>query len=435
MNVLVIGSGGREHALVWKIRQSPLLKKLYCAPGNPGIESLAQCSPVSSSDLSGLFRFAQEKKVDLTVVGPEQPLAEGIVDLFLGHGLKIFGPTKRAAQLEWSKAFAKDFMQRHGIPTARYQTFTVVERTKAVDYLHATEYPLVLKADGLAAGKGVVICNDQGSALASLHQMMDEKAFGPSNDTVVIEEFMTGEDASVFAISDGTNYVTLAPAQDHKRVFDDDQGKNTGGMGAYAPAPVVTPEVLANVKRTIVEPTLAGMTEEGRSYKGCLYVGLMITAAGPKVVEYNCRFGDPESQVVLPLFKGDLLELMDAASQGSIAMTTWSSSLQQGSAVCVVLSSRGYPDKYQTGGRISGLENLSDLDGVVAFHAGTMSNGDAVVTAGGRVLGVTAISDAADLGRTITAAYKGVQRISFDGMHYRRDIGRKALVRYAPSVA
>jgi phosphoribosylamine--glycine ligase len=433
MNVLVIGSGGREHALVWKIKQSPLLKKLYCVPGNPGIEVLAQCSQVSSSDLTGLLRFAQEKKVDLTVVGPEQPLAEGIVDLFVDHGLKIFGPTKRAAQLEWSKAFAKDFMQRHGIPTARYQTFTAAERTKAVDYLYASEYPVVLKADGLAAGKGVVICNDRDSALVSLHQIMDGKAFGASNDTVVIEEFMTGEEASVFAICDGRNYVTLAPAQDHKRVFDDDQGKNTGGMGAYAPAPVVTSEGLEYVKGTIIEPTLAGMAQEGRSYKGCLYVGLMMTEKGPKVVEYNSRLGDPETQVVLPLYRGDIVELMLASCEGTIASLNPSGkNLVDGSAVCVVLASAGYPDKYPTGKEIRGLQDLPER--VVAFHAGTKSNATMVVTAGGRVLGLTAISTTSDIEKTIKMAYDGVDRISFEGMHFRRDIGRKALLQNAPGV-
>jgi phosphoribosylamine--glycine ligase len=433
MNVLVIGSGGREHALVWKIKQSPLLKRLYCVPGNPGIEVLAQCSQVSSSDLNGLLRFAQEKKVDLTVVGPEQPLAEGIVDLFVDHGLKIFGPTKRAAQLEWSKAFAKDFMQRHGIPTARYQTFTAAERTKAVDYLYASEYPVVLKADGLAAGKGVVICNDRDSALVSLHQIMDGKAFGASNDTVVIEEFMTGEEASVFAICDGRNYVTLAPAQDHKRVFDDDQGKNTGGMGAYAPTPVVTSEGLEYVKGTIIEPTLAGMAQEGRSYKGCLYVGLMMTEKGPKVVEYNSRLGDPETQVVLPLYRGDIVELMLASCEGTIASLNPSGkNLVDGSAVCVVLASAGYPDTYPTGKEIRGLQDLPER--VVAFHAGTKSNATMVVTAGGRVLGLTAISTTSDIEKTIKMAYDGVDRISFEGMHFRRDIGRKALLQNAPGV-
>lgn len=433
MNVLVIGSGGREHALVWKIKQSPLLKKLYCVPGNPGIEVLAQCSQVSSSDLNGLLRFAQEKKIDLTVVGPEQPLAEGIVDLFVDHGLKIFGPTKRAAQLEWSKAFAKDFMQRHGIPTARYQTFTTAERTKAVDFLHASGYPVVLKADGLAGGKGVMICNDRDSALVSLHQIMDEKAFGASNDTVVIEEFMTGEEASVFAICDGTNYVTLAAAQDHKRVFDDDQGKNTGGMGAYAPAPVVTSKVLENVKRTIIVPTLAGMAEEGRPYKGCLYVGLMMTEKGPEVVEYNSRLGDPETQVVLPLYRGDIVELMLASCEGTIASLNPSGkNLVDGSAVCVVLASAGYPDTYPTGKQIRGLQDLPER--VVAFHAGTKSNATMVVTAGGRVLGLTAISATSDIEKTIKMAYDGVGRISFEGMHFRRDIGKKALQQNAPGV-
>jgi phosphoribosylamine---glycine ligase len=433
MNVLVVGSGGREHALVWKIKQSPLLKKLYCVPGNPGIEVLAQCSQVSSSDLNGLLRFAQEKKIDLTVVGPEQPLAEGIVDLFVDQGLKIFGPTQRAAQLEWSKAFAKDFMQRHGIPTARYQTFTVAERTKAVDYLYASEYPVVLKADGLAAGKGVMICNDRDSALVSLHQIMDEKAFGASNDTLVIEEFMAGEEASVFAICDGTNYVTLAPAQDHKRVFDDDQGKNTGGMGSYAPAPGVTSEVLERVKHTIIEPTLAGMAEEGRLYKGCLYVGLMMTEEGPKVVEYNSRLGDPETQVVLPLYRGDIVELMLASCEGTItSMKPLGKNVANGSAVCVVLASAGYPDKYSTGKEILGLQDLPE--GVVAFHAGTKSNNRMVVTAGGRVLGVTAISTTSDIEKTIKMAYDGVDRIRFEGVHFRRDIGRKALLQSASGV-
>jgi phosphoribosylamine--glycine ligase len=427
MNVLVIGSGGREHALVWKIRQSPLLERLYCTPGNPGIENLAEPIPVSPSDLNGLLRVAREHNVDLTVVGPEQPLAEGIVDLFQGQGLRIFGPTKRAAQLEWSKSFAKDFMRRHAIPTALHETFTLAERAGAVNHLRAAEYPVVLKADGLAGGKGVVICHDRESALDSLHQMMDEKAFGPSNDTVVIEEFMTGQEASLFAICDGVNYTTLAPARDYKRVFDDDKGKNTGGMGAYAPAPVVTTDVLDIVKRTIIVPTLFGMAEEGRPYRGCLYVGLMITPTGPKVVEYNCRFGDPETQVVLPLYDGDLLSLMYGVSEGRMDANTPSSPPPRGSAVCVVLVSAGYPDKYDTGMPISGLEDLSGQESVVTFHSGTRSNGGTIVTAGGRVLGVTAISASSDLERTIAAAYDGVQRVSFQGMHYRRDIGRKAV--------
>ncbi len=433
MNILVIGSGGREHAFVWKMKQSLLTGELYCAPGNPGIASLAQCVPLPISDTHGLLRFAQEKKIDLTIVGPEQPLADGIVDLFEEHGLKIFGPTKRAAELEWSKAFAKDFMVRNGIPTAHHQTFALSERDKAAAALETSSYPLVLKADGLAAGKGVVICNDLQVALAALHDMMDEKAFGAASETVVFEEFMTGEEASVFAVCDGTNYVVLAPAQDHKRVYDNDEGKNTGGMGAYAPAPIVTPELLTSVKGTIIEPTLRGMATEGRPYRGCLYVGLMLTADGPKVVEFNSRFGDPETQVVLPLYRGDIVQLMLAACEGTISsMDTSANSVTIGSAVCVVLASAGYPDTYPKGKEIHGLQDLPE--GVVAFHAGTMNVDGKIVTAGGRVLGVTAISAYTDIEKTIRVAYDGVARISFEGMQYRRDIGRKALLSYSQSV-
>ena len=433
MNVLVIGSGGREHALVWKVKQSPLAGRVYCAPGNPGIESLAQCVPIPSSDLSGLLRFAEDQAIDLTIVGPEQPLAEGIVDLFEDHGLKAFGPTKKAAELEWSKAFAKGFMMRNGIPTARYQTFALGERDKAIAALETLSYPLVLKADGLAAGKGVIICNDQVEAFAALHELMDERAFGSSSETVVIEEFMTGEEASVFAICDGADYVTLAPAQDHKRMFDNDQGKNTGGMGAYAPAPVITPELMETIGTGIIEPTLRGMAAEGRPYKGCLYVGLMMTGEGPKVVEYNSRFGDPETQVVLPLYRGDIVELMLASCEGTIAsINPPAKNVANGSAVCVVLASAGYPDKYPMGKEIHGLHDLPD--GVVAFHAGTKTNGKIIVTAGGRVLGVTAISTNANIEETIKMAYDGVGKISFEGMHFRRDIGRKALMQKASGV-
>lgn len=434
MNVLVIGSGGREHALVWKIAQSESVGKIYCAPGNAGIESLVECVPIHPSDLDGLLHFAHDKKVDLTVVGPEQPLANGIVDLFESNNLKIFGPSKRAAELEWSKAFAKDFMRRNGIPTARHQTFSLGDHDRAVVALDMSTYPLVLKADGLAAGKGVMICEDRPTAQTALHLMMDEKAFGTASEIVVVEEFMTGEEASVFAVCDGTDYVTLAPAQDHKRIFDDDRGANTGGMGAYAPAPVVSQQILEEVKHSIIEPTLGGMAAEGRKYKGCLYVGLMITADGPKVVEFNARFGDPETQVVLPLFDGDIVELILAACEGTIAsLQLQNRPHNDGSAVCVVLASSGYPGKYQIGKEIHGLQNLSE--GVVAFHGGTTKMKDAVVTAGGRVLGVTAISPNLDFGTTIAAAYEGVSRISFDGMQFRRDIGRRALLRRTQSVA
>ena len=433
MNALVIGSGGREHALVWKMAQSEHIRGIYCAPGNPGIASLAECVPVSSSDLGGLLRFALNNKVDCTVVGPEQPLAAGIVDLFEEQGLKIFGPSKRAAELEWSKVFAKDFMKRYDIPTASYQTFGLGDHDKAIAALDGTTFPLVLKADGLAAGKGVVVCEDRKSAELTLNEMMEKKTFGIASETVVFEEFMTGEEASVFAICDGDSYVTLPPAQDHKRIFDGDRGGNTGGMGAYAPAPVVTPEVLEEVRHAIIEPTLRGMASEGRRYKGCLYVGLMITAAGPKVVEFNARFGDPETQVVLPLYEGDIMELFLAACEGTIASSISANrNLTEGSAVCVVLASSGYPGKYEVGKKIDGLDNLGE--GVIVFHAGTATKDGATVTAGGRVLGVTAIYAAADFRKTIDMAYAGVSKVSFEGMQYRRDIGKRAVMRSVGSM-
>jgi phosphoribosylamine--glycine ligase len=429
MNVLVIGSGGREHALVWKIRQSPRIRKAYCAPGNPGIGTLAECVPLEAMNLEGLLRFAQEAAIDLTVVGPEQPLAAGIVDAFKEAGLRIFGPTKKAAELEWSKAFAKSFMHRHGIPTAGYRAFTSGQRSEAESMLMSANFPVVLKADGLAAGKGVIVCNDTHQALAALQEMMGTKTFGSASETVVVEEFMRGEEASVFAICDGTRFVTLAPAQDHKRALDDDQGKNTGGMGAYAPAPVVTADVMRNVQTRIIGPTLKGMAVEGRPYHGCLYVGLMVTEDGPKVVEYNSRFGDPETQVVLPLFSGDLVELMLAACDGTLV--EGETRLTSGSAVSVVLASGGYPESYQAGKPIRGLENVPD--GVVVFHAGTRKSDGNLVTAGGRVLDVTAISGENDIEQTIHTAYEAVRRIGFEGMHYRRDIGRKALHRQVQS--
>ncbi|MBX2989561.1 MAG: phosphoribosylamine--glycine ligase [Bacteroidetes bacterium] len=426
MKILVIGSGAREHALVWKIRQSPKVREIFCSPGNPGIGELAECLPMRATALEGLLDFAKRQQIDLTVVGPEQPLADGIVDLFEANGMKAFGPTKRAAELEWSKAFAKEFMERHGIPTARYKKFTASQSAEANDYLSRTTMPVVLKADGLAAGKGVLICSSHEQALASFEEM--KRQFGSAGDTIVVEEFLEGEEASVFAICDGKDFVTLAPAQDHKRVFDGDRGKNTGGMGAYAPAPIVTPDILRDVEERIIKPTLAGMASEGRPYKGCLYVGLMITASGPRVIEYNCRFGDPETQVVLPLFNGDLVELFEATCEGRIE-TLRKDSLSAAyaqSAVCVVLASVGYPDEYPTGIEIDGLDELTGVNNVLVFHAGTKSQGGTLVTAGGRVLGVTALKS--DLAGAIEDAYNAVGKISFAGAHYRRDIGKKAFV-------
>ena len=426
MNVLVIGSGGREHALVWKLAQSGKVDRLFCAPGNPGTSPLATNIPLKADDIGSLRAFAQAEAIDLTVVGPEQPLAAGLVDAFEQAGLRVFGPTKRAAELEWSKAFAKEFMRRHGIPTAAFRTFVAAERDDAGRYVRSCGFPVVVKADGLAAGKGVLVCLTRDEAQRAVAEVTDPRVFGAAGGTIVIEEFMEGEEASLFAVTDGHHVVTLAAAQDHKRVSDGDRGKNTGGMGAYAPAPRVTAGVLERVTEEIIGPTLRGMEAEGRLYKGCLYVGLMLTASGPKVVEYNCRFGDPETQVVLPLYRGDLAELFVAACDGTLASI--SPPPPRGSAVCVVLASGGYPDRYATGKTITGLEGAARCAGAVVFHAGTRREPDgSVVTAGGRVLGVTAVRADGALGATIGAAYEAVTQISFEGMHFRRDIGGKAL--------
>ncbi|MBI5472928.1 MAG: phosphoribosylamine--glycine ligase [Ignavibacteriae bacterium] len=426
MKVLVIGSGGREHALVWKLSQSSKVSRLYCSPGNPGIAELAECLPMKATAIDGLLAFAKSEQIDLTVVGPEQPLADGIVDAFESNGLTIFGPTRRAAELEWSKAFAKEFMQRHNIPTASYKIFSQEEIQAAREYLATSRLPVVVKADGLAAGKGVIVCTTLDQALSALNDI--KKQFGFAGNRIIVEEFLEGEEASMFAICDGANFVTLATAQDHKRVFDGDRGKNTGGMGAYAPAAIVTQDILHDVEERIIRPTLRGMALEGRPYKGCLFVGLMITAAGPNVVEYNCRFGDPETQVVLPLYPGDILELFEAACEnalGALREPSFNHSTRN-AAVCVVLASQGYPDEYPTGIEIQGLDELSGLNNVMAFHAGTKLFNGALVTAGGRVLGITAVKN--NLLDAIHDAYQAVNHVSFAGMQYRRDIGRKALL-------
>jgi len=429
MKILVVGSGGREHALVWKICQSPHSSKVYCAPGNPGIAQLAECVPIKASDIPGLIAFAKRQQIDLTVVGPEQPLADGIVDRFVGEGLTVFGPTQRAAELEWSKTFAKEFMQRHGVPTASFRAFSADQLKKALRFVQTAPLPHVIKADGLAAGKGVVMCGTSHDSSATLEEMLSKKAFGTAGERVVIEECLVGEEASVFALSDGTDFLMLAPAQDHKRVCDGDQGKNTGGMGSYAPAPIVTTEMLRRVEREIIVPTLKGMSAEGRPYKGCLYVGLMLTSEGPKVVEFNSRFGDPETQVVLPLLEGDFVELLLASCQGTIAnlLSAPDKIVSTGSAVCVVLASGGYPDSYETGVPIDGLDAVTRDPSIAVFHAGTQLRDGKLVTSGGRVVGVTAILRHGALRETIDAAYRAVEDVRFRGMHYRRDIGTKAL--------
>lgn len=425
MNVLIVGSGGREHALAWKLRQSPHVKELYCAPGNAGIEAVATTVSLKVTDIEGLVKFALDRRIDLTVVGPEQPLVAGIADRFQESGLAVFGPSASAARLEGSKAFAKDFMRRHDIPTARYGTYTRTGLQDAERFIGSLSTPIVVKADGLAAGKGVLICRSHSEAIAAVREMVEQQSLGSAGDNVVVEEFLAGEEVSVFAVCDGNNHVLLAPAQDHKRILDGDQGKNTGGMGAYAPAPLMTPELFATVERIVIRPTLDGMKKEGSPYRGCLYAGLMITAEGPKVLEYNCRFGDPETQVVVPLIDGDLALLLQSAALGTLAPQT--TRQHSASAVCVVMSSRGYPDEYQTGKAIRGLDTADLEKGEIIFHAGTARRDGEIVTAGGRVLGVTAVGYAHELEATIEAAYRIVHRVAFDGAYYRSDVGKKAL--------
>ncbi len=421
MKVLVIGGGGREHALVWKLSQSPKVKQLYCAPGNPGIAGLAQCVEIRPDDLSGLLSFAQSHKIDLTVVGPELPLTLGVVDRFQQAGLRIFGPTKAASMIEASKVYAKQFMKTYQIPTAKAQSFDSIE--KALAYAQQQQFPLVIKAEGLAAGKGVVIAQTMGEAETAIHRIMESKVFGSAGDRIVIEEFLAGEEATVLVFTDGHGIGLMPASQDHKRLKDQDQGENTGGMGAYAPAPVVTPEIQDQVLRRIVKPTLQGLSKEGSPYKGILYVGLMICQDGPKVLEFNCRFGDPEAQVVLPLLDSDLVDVIEAVIESRLDRLSvrWKAA----SAICVVLASAGYPGEPKTGISISGLDQAGQFEQVFVFHAGTALRRKKVVTNGGRVLGITALGS--DLRSARDRMYQAVDKVHFEGMQYRRDIGAKAL--------
>ncbi len=436
MKILVIGSGGREHALVWKLRQSPRVRQIYCAPGNAGIGELAELVPLAPDDVAGLLRFATTEKIDLTVVGPEVSLSLGIVDQFKAHGLRIFGPVQQAAQLEVSKAFAKQLMQEQGVPTAAFATFT--DPVAARTYVDQIGAPIVIKADGLAAGKGVLICHTVQDAHQAIDDIMRARAFGTAGDRVVIEEFLEGEEASFLAFTDGTTVLPLASAQDHKRIFDNEQGPNTGGMGAYSPAPVVTPALVDRIVNEIMLPTIQGLKRRGITYKGILYAGLMIRDTSVKVIEFNARFGDPECQPLMVRLQSDLVEVMEAVIDerlGEITLT-W----DPRPAVCVVLAAEGYPGKYETGKPIRGLESLHDWRDGVVFHSGTATDtvvvtkrGQAtaavnlLVTKGGRVLGVTALGD--DIRAAIATAYQAVTKISWPGMHYRRDIGQRALDR------
>ena len=424
MNILVIGSGGREHALVWKLSQSKNVKKIYCAPGNAGIAQLAECVPVAAEDIRGLLEFAKDNAVDLTVVGPEAPLVAGIVDRFESAGLKAFGPRANAAIMEGSKAFSKDLMKRYRIPTAGYEVFT--DHAKAVAYLEKAGVPIVIKADGLAAGKGAIVCMDLDSARRALREVMVDRVFKEAGDRVVIEEFLVGEEASILAFTDSKTIIPMASAQDHKRAYDNDEGPNTGGMGAYSPAPVMTDALSKRVYDEILQPTVRAMTKEGRPYKGMLYAGLMITKDGPKVVEFNCRFGDPETQAVLPRMDGDLAEVMLACIEERLDGIHFG--WKAGSAVCVVMASGGYPGHYEKGKVITGLDAFRETRSVIVFHAGTKTGHEGtIVTSGGRVLGVTALGK--DVKSAIRTAYKAVSTIQFDGGFYRRDIGARALTR------
>lgn len=423
MRVLVVGNGGREHALAWAIRRSPLVEEVYAAPGNPGIAQVARLVPIAATDVAGLADWAREHRIDLTVVGPEAPLVAGIADRFLEEGLAVVGPTQRAAALEGSKAFAKELMQRHGIPTAAFRVCT--SSREALEAVEAFGAPVVVKADGLAAGKGVAVCRTLDEAKGAIRRIMEERVFGAAGVRVVVEEFLEGEEASVLAFVDGEHVVAMVPAQDHKAAYDGDRGPNTGGMGAYSPAPVVTPELQREVEERILRPVVRAMAQEGRPYRGILYAGLMVTPQGPKVVEFNCRFGDPEAQAILPRLRTDLVPVLWATAQGSLAGTelAWDGR----ACVTVVLASGGYPGEYATGLPISGLAEAAALEDVLIFHAGTRREGDTLVTAGGRVLAVSALGES--IGAAVARAYEAVSRIRFDGMHYRRDIAHRALGR------
>ena len=419
MKILIVGSGGREHAIAWKVSQSPLAEKIYCAPGNAGIAELAECVDIGAMEFEKLAAFAKEKEIDLTIIGMDDPLVGGIVDVFEAEGLRVFGPRKNAAILEGSKAFSKDLMKKYHIPTAAYETFD--DPAKAEEYLKTTKFPIVLKADGLALGKGVLICNTLEEALEGVKTIMLDKKFGSAGNHMVIEEFMTGREVSVLSFVDGKTIKTMASAQDHKRAKDGDQGLNTGGMGNFSPTPFYTKEVDDFCQKYIFQPTVDAMAAEGREFKGVIFFGLMLTEDGPKVLEYNARFGDPEAQVVLPRMENDMVEVVEACIDGRLDQIDLK--FKEDAAVCVVLASDGYPVAYEKGFPIRGLGNFKGKDGYYVFHAGskTGENGE-ILTNGGRVLGVTA------LGKTLQEArenaYRAVDWVDFDNKYYRHDIGK-----------
>lgn len=418
MKILIVGGGGREHAIAWKLAKSPKVEKMYCAPGNAGIAEVAECVNIGVMEFDKLVAFAKEHEIDLTVVAPDDPLAAGAVDAFEAAGLRAFGPRANAAILEGSKAFSKDLMKKYGIPTAAYETFNDPE--KALAYLETAKMPIVLKADGLALGKGVLICKDLEEAKAGVRTLMMDKQFGSAGDEIVIEEFMTGREVSVLSFVDGKTIRIMTSAQDHKRAKDGDQGLNTGGMGTFSPSPFYTPQVDAFCREHIYQKTVDAMKAEGREFKGIIFFGLMLTADGPKVLEYNARFGDPETQVVLPRMKNDLVDLFEACIDGTLDQIDLE--FEDNAAVCVVLASAGYPEHYEKGFEIRGLENFKDRDGYYVFHAGSKFDEQGrVVTNGGRVLGVTATGSSLKEARA--NAYKATEWIDFDNKYMRHDIG------------
>jgi phosphoribosylamine--glycine ligase len=421
MRLLVVGSGGREHALVWKLSQSPEITKLFCAPGNGGISELAELVDVSAEDVEGLAEFAESKDIDLTVVGPESALAKGIVDLFEKRGLRIFGPTKAAARLESSKAFAKNLMKKYRIPTSQFAVFDDPQAARA--YVRQLGVPIVVKADGLCGGKGTIVANTLSEALGAIDLFMEDRIFKQAGERIVVEERLVGDEASFIVVTDGTNVLPLLPAQDHKRLHDGDKGPNTGGMGAYAPAPVIDAPMTQQVMDQVILPTIRALAAEGVAFKGVLYAGLMITSDGPKVLEYNVRFGDPELQAILPLLKSDLVPILDDAVEGRLSTTAcqW----EPGSCVCVVLASGGYPGDFQIGKELRGLGQMKDRPEVLVFHAGTKKDQKRFVSWGGRVLNVIGLGP--DLEAALKRSYDAISQIQFDGMVYRKDIGFRAL--------
>ena len=418
MKVLIVGSGGREHAIAWKVSQSKRVEKIYCAPGNAGIEEYAECVNIGAMEFDKLTAFAMENEIDLTIIGMDDPLVGGVVDAFEEKGLRVFGPRKLAAMIEGSKAFSKDLMKKYNIPTAAYENFD--DAKAALEYLETAKMPIVLKADGLALGKGVLICNTLEEAKEGVKSIMEDKQFGSAGNRMVVEEFMTGREVSVLCFCDGTNVVPMTSAQDHKRALDGDQGLNTGGMGTFSPSPFYTPEIAAFCEEKIYKPTMAAMKAEGRDFVGILFVGLMLTADGPKVLEYNARFGDPETQVVLPRMKTDIVDVFEACIDGKLDEINLE--FEDNAAVCVVLASDGYPVKYDKGFVISGLETFKEHEGYYCFHAGTKRTDVGIVTNGGRVLGVTA--KGADLKEARANAYKATEWVSFENKYMRHDIGK-----------